>query len=175
MWTEAPRTWLEFKFPWVLVLYTLLLLVPLGAPGWRGQWCEGICGIHKTEGYYVSVWGAVQQGSKLEEKSSTSGYLQGWKINSRIKYDTTVLENSWAALQKVKPGVTMLCCAQLHPILCDPVDCNPPGSSVHGISQARTLGRLPFPSPGDLPSPGIEPSFPVSSALADGFFTTVPS
>ena len=23
--------------------------------------------------------------------------------------------------------------------LCDPMDCSPPGSSVHGISQARTL------------------------------------
>ena len=24
-------------------------------------------------------------------------------------------------------------------LFCDPVDCNPPGSSVHGISQARIL------------------------------------
>ena len=30
---------------------------------------------------------------------------------------------------------------------------------------------LPFPSPGDLPSPGIEPASP---ALAGGFFTTEP-
>ena len=30
---------------------------------------------------------------------------------------------------------------------------------------------LPFPSPGDLPDPGIEPESP---ALADGFFTTEP-
>ena len=29
--------------------------------------------------------------------------------------------------------------AQSCPTLCDPVDCSPPGSSVHGISQARTL------------------------------------
>ena len=33
--------------------------------------------------------------------------------------------------------------------LCDPVDCSPPGSSVLGILQARTL-ELPFPSPGHL-------------------------
>ena len=26
--------------------------------------------------------------------------------------------------------------------LCDPVDCSPPGSSVHGILQARILGRV---------------------------------
>ena len=29
--------------------------------------------------------------------------------------------------------------AQLCPTLCNPVDCSPPGSSVHGILQARIL------------------------------------
>ena len=43
--------------------------------------------------------------------------------------------------------------------LCDPTDCSPLGSSVHGILQARTL-EWPFPSPGDLPDPGIESAFP---------------
>jgi len=51
------------------------------------------------------------------------------------------------------------------------MDYSPPGSSVHGILQARLLEWLPFPSPGDLPDPGIEPVFP---ALAGGFFTTEP-
>ena len=32
----------------------------------------------------------------------------------------------------------------------------PPGFSVHGISQAGIVNRLPFPSPGDLPNLGIE-------------------
>ena len=31
--------------------------------------------------------------------------------------------------------------AQSCPTLCDPVDCSPPGSSVHGISQVRILER----------------------------------
>ena len=31
------------------------------------------------------------------------------------------------------------------------------GSSVHGILQARTLEWLLFPSPGNLPNPGIKP------------------
>ena len=31
--------------------------------------------------------------------------------------------------------------------LCDPIDGSPPGSAVSGILQARTLERLPFPSP----------------------------
>ena len=29
--------------------------------------------------------------------------------------------------------------AQLCPTLCDPMDCSPPGSSVHGIFQAKVL------------------------------------
>ena len=33
---------------------------------------------------------------------------------------------------------------------------------------------LPFPPPGDLPDPGIEPPSPASAASAGGFFTTEP-
>ena len=55
--------------------------------------------------------------------------------------------------------------------LCDPTDCSTPGSSVLGISQARILEWVPFPSPGDLPDPGIKPSSP---ALAGGFVIPAP-
>ena len=37
---------------------------------------------------------------------------------------------------------------------CNPMDCSPPGSSLHGISQARILKWVAFPSPGDLTSQG---------------------
>ena len=37
------------------------------------------------------------------------------------------------------------------------MDYSPPGSSVHGILQQEYWSGLPFPSPGDLPGPGIEP------------------
>ena len=39
-----------------------------------------------------------------------------------------------------------------------PMDCSPPGSSVHGIFRQENWNRLPFPTPGDLPDPGIKPS-----------------
>ena len=32
---------------------------------------------------------------------------------------------------------------QLFPTLCDPMDCSPPGSSVHGVLQARILELSP--------------------------------
>ena len=44
--------------------------------------------------------------------------------------------------------------------LCNPMDCDLPGSSIHGISMARILARMPCPPPGDLPDPGIEPVAP---------------
>ena len=43
--------------------------------------------------------------------------------------------------------------------LCDPMDC-----IVHGILQARILEWVAFPSPGDLPNPGIEPRSPALQA-----------
>ena len=51
--------------------------------------------------------------------------------------------------------------AQSCPTLCDPMDCSLPGSSVHGISRQEYWSGLPFPSPGGLPNPGIEPGSPV--------------
>jgi len=50
------------------------------------------------------------------------------------------------------------------------MDYSPPGPSVHVISEARTLERLPLPTPGDLHNPRIEPVSLVSPALASGFF-----
>ena len=41
--------------------------------------------------------------------------------------------------------------------LYNPVDCNPPGSSVHEISRQEYWSGLAFPSSGDLSDPGIEP------------------
>ena len=40
--------------------------------------------------------------------------------------------------------------AQWDPTLCGPMDCSPPGSSVHGILQARRLewGAMSFPTQG---------------------------
>ena len=60
--------------------------------------------------------------------------------------------------------VMMMVRAQLCPTLCDSTDCSPRDSSIHGISLARISG-LPFPPPGDLPNPGIEPESPTSPAL----------
>ena len=53
---------------------------------------------------------------------------------------------------------------QLCPTPCDPMDYSPPGSSVHGILQARILEWVALPSWGDLPDSGIESWSPALQA-----------
>ena len=56
---------------------------------------------------------------------------------------------------------------------CDPMDYSPPGSSVYGIfSRQEYWSGSPFPLPGDLPNPEIEP---LSPSLEGRFFTPEPS
>ena len=56
----------------------------------------------------------------------------------------------------------LLCLVSQHVwLFWDPMDCGPPGSSVHGILQARRVEWVAFPLPGNLPDPGIEPTSPV--------------
>ena len=44
------------------------------------------------------------------------------------------------SIQLVKYWICYCCLvSKLYPTLCNPMDCSPPGSSVHGISQARIL------------------------------------
>ena len=68
----------------------------------------------------------------------------------------------------------VLCATSLQscPRLCDPMDYSPPGSSVHGILQARILECLAISSSRGSSDPGIEPMSLMSPALAGGFFTT---
>ena len=55
--------------------------------------------------------------------------------------------------------------AQSCPTFCNPIDCSPPGSSVHEILQARILEWMPFPSPEDVSDPGIHLGTPVLQAV----------
>ena len=71
----------------------------------------------------------------------------------------------------------LLGCAQLCSPLCNHMDC-----VAHQALPSMEFSRqkyeywsgLPFPTPGDLPDPGIKPTSLGSSALASGFFTIVP-
>ena len=50
--------------------------------------------------------------------------------------------------------------------LCNPVDCSHQASLSMGFSRQEYWSGLPFPSPGDLPHPVIEPRSPALEADA---------
>ena len=50
--------------------------------------------------------------------------------------------------------------------LCNDIDCSLPGSSIQGIFWQEYWSRLPFPSPGDWPNPGIKSRPPALQADA---------
>ena len=60
---------------------------------------------------------------------------------------------------------------QLCLTLCDPMDCNPPGSSVHEILQARTLGWIAMPSFRGSSRPRGWTHVSYGSCVAGRFFT----
>ena len=128
--------------------------------------------------YMEESWGRIQSPLGTVRHSETSE-------RRSIRYSSVTLP-AWSQ------GLAVI--ESLGPVwlFCDPMDCSPPGSFIHGISWARILEwitisfsrrssphqaplsigflkqehqrGLPFPSPGYLPHPGIEP---VSPALAE--------
>ena len=88
-----------------------------------------------------------------------------WKIRSEFQRQY---------LRKKSPAVFYIdCCCLVTkscPTVCDPMDCSLPGSSIHGILQARILewvatafsrGQRIIPFSGDFPHPGVKPGFPM--------------
>ena len=63
---------------------------------------------------------------------------------------------------------------QLFPILCDTMDCSSPGSSVHGILQARILEWIAMPSSRRSSWPRDQTRGSCDSWIAGRFFTTEP-
>ena len=72
-------------------------------------------------------------------------------------------------LSTLDSGHLVLCCAvaQSCPTLCDPLDCSPPGSSVHGILQARILEWVAMASSRGCSQPRDQTQV---SRIAGGFF-----
>ena len=59
-------------------------------------------------------------------------------------------------------------------LFCGPMGFSPPGSSVHGISQARILEWIAISFPRGSSQPGDGTRISSSPTLAGGFFTTEP-
>ena len=68
---------------------------------------------------------------------------RGYVFNSHL---TTIFDNKFGLTHKSPIFPELYLGLQSWPTLCDPMDCSPPGSSVHGILQARILEWVAMPS-----------------------------
>ena len=134
-------------------------------------WCLPFhCVLTWWKGIHVqALWGHFYKGISpfLRAPPSYPNHLpKGLPPNTitlRLSFEQMNLVSEWVSEWVIEA-------AQLCPTLCDPMDCSPPGSSVHGILQARILEWVAMPR--DLPDPGIEPTSLKPPALAGRFFTT---
>ena len=95
---------------------------------------------------------------RIEGKRRREQQRMGWWDSVTNSMDMSlsklweILKNreAWSATVQKKFKI------QSCPTLCDPMDCRPPSSSVHGISQARILEWVAISfNREDLPNPGI--------------------
>ena len=108
----------------------------------------------------------LQPSGSLEYKSTGFQSHMFWRLSFRTPglgspawcLDPSLLRRPLRLWWK-KVFVAQSCSA-----LCDPMDCTLPGLPSMGFSRKEYWSGLPFPSPGDLHDPGIEPRSPVLQA-----------
>ena len=95
-----------------------------------------------------------KKGHRVDQEAWGTLSCSGWASSSRtvkpvgvifiilFSPSTEVLPCSWSVTNQA--GVCVL--SQSHSTLCNPKDRSPPGSSIHGILQARTLEWVAMPS-----------------------------
>ena len=123
---------------------------------------------------------------RREEKGNDRGW-DGWMASLTQWTWVSVKSGSWwwtgmpgmlrfMGLQRVEHDwVTelnwcMLSCFSCVRLFATPWTVACPAPLSMGFSRQEYWFGLPFPTPGDLPDPGIEPMSLISLALADGFF-----
>ena len=87
---------------------------------------------------------------KAEHRRIDAFELWCWRRLLRVPW--TARRSNQSILKEVSPGCSLESeseVAQSCPTLCDLMDCSPPGSSLHGIFQARVLewGAIAFSTP----------------------------
>ena len=136
------------------ILGTLMLLCPQGramtATETAGQWLQGLSAQqlpHRLAGHKLKRQGQVgrppgpwnttcPRGSHLRcvlLKPGPPSHFPGWRPIYNVPAGSQI-PPYYPELLKSESEVTQSC-----PTLCDPLDCSLPGSSIHGIFQARAL------------------------------------
>ena len=103
-----------------------------------------------------------------------SGCWWQWVVDPREVCNTHHVTKEERCAQNQCLCMRVSLCAQSlsHVWLCNSMDCSPPGSSVHGILQARIPEWVTISSSRYFPDPGIKPVFFCFLHWQVGFFTT---
>ena len=92
----------------------------------------------------------MQQGPTVQHRevhSTLCGRLDGRGVWARMDTCMCMAESLCCVPETITTLLSVTCAhVQSCPTFCNPMDCNPPGSSIHGIFQAR----MPFPMAGSL-------------------------
>ena len=128
------------------------------------------------------LWGYTESDATDRLSSSSSNILPVYFfITKKSNLMNFPLQRAWKIFpfqreHKEEVGVQLQDCARTRPLqswltLSRPHGLLSQARPSMGTSRPEHWSGLPFPSPGDPPDPGIEPSSLMSPALAGGFFT----
>ena len=135
---------------------------------WKRPWCWA--GL-----------GAGGEGTTEDEMAGWHHWLDahefGWTPGVADGQGGLACWDSWGCKESDTTEWTELICliTQSCPNLCDPLDCSPPGSYVHGIFQARILEWVAISSSRESSDSGMEPMSPQSLAWQVDSLPTEPS
>ena len=120
-----------------------------------------------AESLYVHVLGLPNKILKLGSRNHQIFVVSEWSQKSEFWCQRSHLPLKFLGGQSVfaSPTAATCCCClitQSYLTLCNPMGCSPPGSSVHGILQARILEWVAISFSRGSSRPGIQPT---SSAL----------
>ena len=125
-WSLPPSpSWKYYSLLWTLALWTLTINLPL-LLSWNSKYLEVPTTARKWPSFLLS-W-KVPAGNLRVSKF--------WRDLTRERINVSIVFVMLVVWSCLTPG--------------NPMDYNPPGSSVHGILQARILDGLSFPSPSVL-------------------------
>ena len=102
---------------------------------------------------YKDIW--TLKSCRQEKRPITGGFWVYIGVCSKCLLGAVRVKWFNSVRLKLKVLVAQLCLT-----LCNPIDCSPPGSSVHGFPRQEYWRGLPCPPAGDLPDLGIEPGLP---------------
>ena len=111
-------------------------LKPIGSLRVGHDWAHTCSHLYRHKSHLILEDGVIFNQRVFEWINEWMTWLfSGEKLNYERAFRVTPMKNFVQSLVKVKESEV----AQLCPTLCDPMDCSPPGSSIHGILQARVL------------------------------------